>query len=60
VEDPRLSHLPWPKVNPREFQIEDYHVHFRGRCARCGQKPPARQRRPKVPRALAGTDDTLR
>ena len=46
VEDPRLNQLPWPKVNLREFQIEDYHVHFRGRCARCRQKPRARQRRP--------------
>jgi Fe2+ or Zn2+ uptake regulation protein len=51
VEDPRLNRLPWPDVDPREFQIEDYHVHFRGRCARCrqssrpaqpGQKPAAR------------------
>jgi Fur family peroxide stress response transcriptional regulator len=47
VEEPRLNHIPWPKVNPREFQIEDYHVHFRGRCARC-QKPGARHRRPKA------------
>lgn len=35
VEDSRLNHLPWPEVNPHEFQIQDYHVHFRGRCARC-------------------------
>ena len=56
VEDPRLNHIPWPKVNPREFQIEDYHVHFRGRCARCCQKPRARQRRPNAQRALTGTD----
>jgi len=60
VEDPRLNHIPWPKVNPRVFQIEDYNVHFRGRCARCSQKPRARQRRPNGRRALAGTDDTLR
>ena len=60
VEDPRLNHVPWPKVNPREFQIEGYHVHFRGRCARCCQKPRARRRRPDGPRAWAGTDATLR
>jgi len=60
VEDPRLSHLPWPKVNPREFQIEDYRVHFRGRCARCRQKARARQRRPSAQRASAGTDEPLR
>jgi Fur family peroxide stress response transcriptional regulator len=59
VEDPRLNQLPWPKVNPREFQIEDYHVHFRGRCACCGRKPRARQRRPKAPRPLAGADGPL-
>jgi Fur family transcriptional regulator, peroxide stress response regulator len=38
VEDPRLNHLPWPKVSPSEFQIQDYHIHFRGRCARCAQR----------------------
>ncbi len=40
VEDPRLNHLPWPKVG--EFQIEGYHVYFHGRCAGCRKKPPAR------------------
>jgi Fur family peroxide stress response transcriptional regulator len=55
VEDPRLDHIPWPKVTPREFQIEDYRVHFRGRCAGCSKKPRARQRRPNPQRALAGT-----
>jgi Fur family transcriptional regulator, peroxide stress response regulator len=60
VEDPRLNHLPRPKVNPRDFQIEDYHVHFHGRCARCCQKSRARQRRPKAPLARADRGDTLR
>ena len=59
VEDPRLNRLPWPKVNPREFQIEDYLVHFRGRCARCRQKPRARRRKPKAQHALAGTGEPL-
>jgi Fur family transcriptional regulator, peroxide stress response regulator len=41
VEDPRLDHLPWPKINPDEFQIQDYNIHFRGRCARCRKNPRA-------------------
>jgi Fe2+ or Zn2+ uptake regulation protein len=48
VEDPRLNAIPWPKVSSREFQIEDYNVHFRGRCARCCQKPNARRRKPRA------------
>jgi len=60
VEDSRLDHLPWPKVNPREFQIQGYTVHFRGRCARCGRKPRALRRRPKARPAAAGADGTLR
>ena len=47
MEDPRLNHIPWPKVNLGDFQIEDCHVHFRGRCARCRQKPRALQPRPQ-------------
>ena len=39
LEDTRLNRIPWPDVGRRGFQIEDYHIHFRGRCARCGQKP---------------------
>ena len=57
VHDPRLNHLPWPKVNPKEFQIEDYHIHFRGRCARCSRKPNARRRAPNAQRAPAGADE---
>ena len=59
IEDPRLNRLPRPKVNPREFAIEDYHVHFRGHCARCQQEARARRRRPDAQRASAGADDTL-
>jgi Fur family peroxide stress response transcriptional regulator len=55
VEDPRLNRIPWPKVNPREFTIQDYHVHFRGRCARCRPQPPAHKRRPDAQAASAGT-----
>lgn len=60
VEDPRLDHIPWPKVNPGEFQIEGYDVHFRGRCARCSQKPRARRSKPKSPHATADNSDTSR
>ena len=38
LEDPRLNQLPWPHVGRQGFQIEDYHIHFRGRCARCRQR----------------------
>jgi hypothetical protein len=44
-------------VNPREFQIEDHHVQFQGRCARCGQKPRARPRR-KTRRGSPQRDQT--
>ena len=54
VEDPRLNHLPWPQVNSLEFAIQDYHVHFRGRCAGCQQKTRVRQRRPNARRPSAG------
>jgi Fur family peroxide stress response transcriptional regulator len=40
-EDARLNKLPWPDVGRHGFQIQDYHIHFRGRCARCRQKPQA-------------------
>jgi Fur family peroxide stress response transcriptional regulator len=60
VEDARLNNLPWPEVPPGDFEIQDYHIHFRGRCARCRQKARARQRRPNAQRAAAGTNDTLR
>ena len=55
VEDRRLNHLPWPDVNPREFQIQDYHVHFRGRCGRCRQNSRVGQagRRPATRRSLS-------
>ena len=41
LEDARLNKLPWPDVGRHGFQIEDYHINFRGRCARCRQKPQA-------------------
>jgi len=58
LEDPRLNQLPWPDVSRHGFQIEGYHIHFRGRCARCRQKLQAlgarRQRAPR-PRILRKT-----
>jgi len=41
LEDPRLNKIPWPDAAHHGFRIEDYHIHFRGRCARCRQKPQA-------------------
>ena len=51
VEDPRLNRIRWPRVNPQEFEIEGYAIHFRGRCARCCKKPGARRRRPNAQRS---------
>lgn len=53
VEDSRLNNLSWPDINPQEFQIEDYHIHFRGRCARCRQKPRAPRARRKFTSSLS-------
>ena len=51
LEDPRLNQLPWPDVGRHGFQIEDYHIHFRGRCARCRKKLQALEaRRQRAPR----------
>jgi Fe2+ or Zn2+ uptake regulation protein len=44
VEDPRLDHLPLPKVRAQGFQIQDYHIHFRGLCAQCAQKRQSKAR----------------
>ncbi len=51
VEDPRLDQIPWPDIRAHDFQIEDYHVHFQGRCARCRRTPHRRKRGSKVERA---------
>jgi len=55
VEDPRLNRIPRPRVNPSEFTIQDYNIHFRGRCARCQQKARSPRRKPTAKRAPAGT-----
>jgi Fur family peroxide stress response transcriptional regulator len=54
VEDPRLNRVPWPAIKPRDFQIQDYNVYFRGRCGRCLQKPGARRPKPNALRSPAG------
>jgi Fur family transcriptional regulator, peroxide stress response regulator len=46
----RLNKVVWPDVRRFGFEIEDYHIHFRGRCAACRRavkksKQPARKRR---------------
>ena len=43
VEDPRLDRLPLPKVKAQGFQIHDYNVHFRGRCASCAKSAKGRR-----------------
>jgi Fur family transcriptional regulator, peroxide stress response regulator len=50
IQDTRLNQLPWPKVDAREFTIQDYHVHFRGQCARCLKKSSATRHRPSAKR----------
>jgi len=62
LEDARLNQLPWPNVGRHGFQIEDYHIHFRGRCARCRQKfralgaRPQRAPRLRIPRKNLNLD----
>ncbi len=58
IEDSRLNSLPWPEVDPREFAIQDYHVHFHGRCARCRQKERESARPAAGPRGAGGPQDT--
>jgi Fur family transcriptional regulator, peroxide stress response regulator len=37
LEAERLNKVVWPDVRRFGFEIEDYHIHFRGRCAACRQ-----------------------
>jgi Fur family peroxide stress response transcriptional regulator len=60
VEDPRLNRIAWPDIKANEFQIQDYNIHFRGRCGRCRQKPRARRRRPNSQSALSAQTTALR
>ena len=51
-EEARLNKVAWPDVRAVGFEIKDYHIHFRGRCAACRQsvkkskKPPRKWRQP--------------
>jgi Fur family peroxide stress response transcriptional regulator len=38
LEEERLNKVVWPDVQRLGFEIEDYHIDFRGRCAACRQK----------------------
>jgi len=55
VEVPRLNRIAWPDVKAHEFQIQDYNIHFRGRCGRCRQR--SRARRQKAQRTSAGANN---
>ena len=51
LEEERLNRIQWPDVRRHGFEITDYHIHFRGRCARCREKSePSRSRRQAVGR----------
>jgi Fur family peroxide stress response transcriptional regulator len=43
VEDARLNRIPWPAIKAQEFQIQDYNIHFRGRCGECRKKSKSRR-----------------
>jgi len=60
VEDPRLNDIPWPDVPPHQFEIEDCQVQFRGRCARCRQKPHAPGAGRKLPARLPVSQNKTR
>ncbi|MBM3858942.1 MAG: transcriptional repressor [Verrucomicrobia bacterium] len=50
LEEERLNKVAWPDVRRFGFEIADYHIHFRGRCAACRQaakksrKPPTKRK----------------
>jgi Fur family peroxide stress response transcriptional regulator len=47
LEEERLNKVTWPDVRRFGFEIADYHIHFRGRCAACRQalKKPKNKRK---------------
>jgi Fur family peroxide stress response transcriptional regulator len=53
VDDPRLNRLPLPDLKPHGFQIHDYNVHFRGRCAQCRRDSRGGRRGRKSPAHLS-------
>ncbi|MCS7047724.1 MAG: transcriptional repressor [Verrucomicrobiae bacterium] len=51
IETERPARVPLPEVRRLGFEIEDYQIHFRGRCAACRQAAPKqahRQRRKPI------------
>lgn len=48
IEEPQLDDLPLPRGHAHGFQIQDYHIHFRGLCAPCARKQRT-QARPSRP-----------
>jgi Fur family peroxide stress response transcriptional regulator len=38
LEDERLNTIAFPNVSRKDFQITDYHIHFRGVCSTCQSK----------------------
>lgn len=38
LEEPRLNRVPLPDTRGLGFEINDYHIHFRGMCADCLRK----------------------
>ena len=63
LEEARLNQIQLPDVRRHGFEITDYHIHFRGRCARCreeSQTPGARRQavgRARIPRKKTSTPD---
>jgi Fur family transcriptional regulator, peroxide stress response regulator len=57
LEDGRLNRIPWPDAVRQGFKIEDYHIHFRGRCARCRQKSHALGAGTRAPARLRSIPD---
>jgi Fur family peroxide stress response transcriptional regulator len=54
LEEKRLNRLTWPDVRKHGFEIRDYHIHFRGICARCRDALSANRKgkRKSAPRRL--------
>lgn len=44
IESPQLDRVPWPNVVDVGFEINDYHIHFRGTCAECRHEQRRSQR----------------
>ena len=38
LEEQRLNQIQLPDVRRHGFEITDYHIHFRGRCAQCREE----------------------